>query len=669
MTGRQALKPSWDRPRWARFADDLLLAVRPYASPGKARFQLPGPRSGLGYDVDGLEAFTRTLLMAGFRLAGERGADPLGLAEWYAEGIAAGTDPTSPERWPRLDEHPQAKVEAASLALVLDLTRPWLWDRLESRVQRQVVDYLSPAVGDETYPQINWVWFRLVVQTFLRSVGGPHALAEMRADLATHDTFVRGDGWLSDGDTRAYDHYVGWALHLYPTLWARMQGADDLSAGRRERDRALLDRYLVDAVRLVGADGSPLMQGRSLIYRFAAAAPYWVGALAEVPSVPLGQLRRAASLIAEHFTHHGVPDERGLLTMGWHGEWDRLAQSYSGSGSPYWAAKGLLGLALPADHPAWTAPEVALPAESRDEVFAIPAPGWLVSSTVADGVVRITNHGTDHARVGDEVGDSPIYAKLAYSTATMPLLHLDGWTSPLDNSVVLLDADGRATHRAGMELLAIEVDGATGVGLAASVARPHWLAADTDGFNHGYGLVGEATDAGELLVVSLVRGPWEVRLARPLAPATDAVSLRIGGWPVAACTDRGVEGREARATDGRLTSRIVASSRGENAALDVDLRDDASPLGAPVATPTATFPVVDGAWVAALVELSGTPAEGDAFAVAVDTTPAGATFRVTWPDGVATTTPMDHPSAADRRREEETAGPPSGPDVHEGETR
>ena len=39
--------------------------------------------------------------------------------------------------------------------------------------RQQIVDYLAPAVGDETYPQINWVWFRLVVQTFLASVGGP----------------------------------------------------------------------------------------------------------------------------------------------------------------------------------------------------------------------------------------------------------------------------------------------------------------------------------------------------------------------------------------------------------------------------------------------------------------------------------------------------------------
>ena len=156
----------------------MLLAVRPFASPAHGRVTLPGAEGGYGHAVDGLEGFARTFLLAGFRLAGEHGADPLGLAQWYADGIAAGVDPAaasdSPERWVRLPEHGQAKVEAASLALVLDLTRPWIWDRLSPLVQEQLVDYLSPAVGDATYPRNNWVWFRLVVQTFLRSVGGPY---------------------------------------------------------------------------------------------------------------------------------------------------------------------------------------------------------------------------------------------------------------------------------------------------------------------------------------------------------------------------------------------------------------------------------------------------------------------------------------------------------------
>lgn len=644
----------WTRDTWLALADRMLAAVRPYASPGHALVTLPGPPGGYGRAVDGLEGFARTLLLAGFRIAGARGAGVDELAEWYAAGIAAGTDPAAPDRWTRLDEHAQAKVEAASIALILDMTRPWIWDRLSPAAQERVVDYLAPAVGDDTYPRINWVWFRLVVQTFLRSVGGPHSLGEMADDLATHDTFARAGGWLSDGPERAYDHYTGWALHVYPALWARMAGAADLAAGRRAADLAALDRYLRDAVTLVGADGSPLIQGRSLIYRFAAAAPFWVGALAGVPSVGAGQLRRAATAIVRHFVDRGAPDERGLLTLGWHRPWPRLAQAYSGPGSPYWASKGMLGIALPADHPVWTVPEEPLPVEERDAVRAVPAPGWLVSATRADGVVRVVNHGTDHAVEGATVGDSPLYARLGYSTATSPVLNDYGWRKPLDQSVTLVDGTGRATHRAGMRLLAVHVD-EDGVGVAGSRALAHWVDPDPGHRDHGGGRTGRSWPAGHLTVFSLVRGPWELRLARvdDLAEGVDAgtLSLVVGGWPVPDGTRITVHGGAVTVAGARLTSRLESVIGGGTAAATPV--PDGGPLGDSSVVPWLAHTTRVGAWIAALVELTGTePPERPTGTEPPERRPCRATVgdgphvAVDWPDGVATATRLDLPGHA-----------------------
>jgi hypothetical protein len=628
----------WDRQRWADHADRMLAAVQPFASPGGSLITLPGPEGGYGRAVDGLEGFARTFLAAGFRLAGERGADPHGYAERYAAGVAAGTDPRAEDRWVRMSEHGQAKVEAASIALMLDMTRPWIWDRLDASTQERVVDYLAEAVGDDTYPRINWVWFRLVVQTFLRSVGGPHSLDEMAEDLATHDTFTRADGWLADGAARAYDHYAGWALHLYPTLWARMAGAEDLAAPRRERDVALLDRFLTDAVALVGADGSPLVQGRSLTYRFAAAAPFWVGAMTGVPSVAPGLLRRAASGVVGHFSAHGAPDDDGLLTLGWHHAWPRIAQSYSGPGSPYWASKGLLGLALPADHPAWTAPEEPLPVERGDVLRTVRAPGWVISGTRADGVVRVVNHGTDHALPGARTGDSPLYARLGYSTATCPWLDDASWASPAEQSVVLLDADGRATHRSGMTTLALGIegsdgdvpDGGTPVAVAASRADVRWLTPHTGQHDHGYGRSGTATDAGTLTVVSLVRGPWEVRCVRvdALADGVETATLRVAGWPV-------VDG------DGLESAVVPLVPAAGEAASGETFRDGASPLGPHSNVPWVEVPARPGSWVAAIVTLRGTTHGPDARPPAArldDTDAAVPTAVVDWPDGARTTT-------------------------------
>ncbi|WP_460916291.1 DUF2264 domain-containing protein [Plantactinospora veratri] len=617
--------------------------------PGQALVSFPGQQGGYGRAVDGLEGFARTFLLAGFRIAGARGSGVDDLVDRYSTGIAAGTDPASPECWVRLDEHPQAKVEAASIALILDMTRPWIWDRLPSTVRERVVDYLAPAVGDHTYPRINWVWFRLVVQTFLRSVGGPHARDEMAEDLATHDSFARADGWMSDGPERAYDHYVGWALHLYPTLWARMVGAADLAAERRERDVAGLDRFLQDAVALVGADGSPLIQGRSLIYRFAAAAPFWAGAIAGVPSVGLGRLRRAATGIVRHFVDHGAPDDRGLLTLGWHRPWPRLAQSYSGPGSPYWASKGLLGIALPADHPVWTAPEQPLPVEEHDTVRAIGAPGWLVSATRSDGIVRVVNHGTDHALDGATTGDSPLYARLGYSTATSPVLAESGWVDPLDQSVTLVDGAGRATHRAGMRLLTLRLhrDGdGVGVGVAGSRALAHWVDPDPGHRDHGGGRTGRFRPAGQLTVYSLVRGVWELRLTRVVGLADGveaaALRLRIGGWAVSGAATAVCGDSVATVTGAGLTSRLEAL--GGDGTAGATAVPDGGPLAGGLVVPWLDHPVRPGGWIATLVELSGefaTTAPRQPCRTGLDEDADGLHLVVDWPDGASTATRLD----------------------------
>ena len=660
--GVTAPADDWTRGQWVAHADAILAGAMAWASPNHARITPPGDEGGYGHAVDGLEGFARTFLLAGFRIAGERGVGTEELAEFFARGIAAGVDPEAPDRWVRLDEHAQAKVEAASIALILDLTRPWIWDRLDALTRQRVIDYFSPVVGDTTYPQTNWVWFRLVVQTFLRSVGGPWSAQDVADDLARHDSFSRTDGWMSDGDERSFDHYVGWALHLYPVLWSRMRGADELAAGRTAADIAALDRFLVDAVALVGADGSPLLQGRSLIYRFAAAAPFWVGVLAEVPSLSPGALRHAANAVVGHFAANAVPDSAGLLTLGWHGPWRALAQSYSGPGSPYWAVKGLLGVMLPADHPVWAAESQPLPVQAGDTLRAVRAAGWIVSGTRDDGIVRVVNHGTDHAAAGSAVGDSPLYTRIGYSTATSPLLDAEAWENPVEQSVALVDALGRATHRAEMTLVDVRIDSVrdggeadAAVGVAASVTNAHWVTPQPSAHRHGSGLDGTVVMAGTVGVHSLVRGPWEVRLVRvdSLAPglSADALRLRIGGWPVS--------GQAPESRLDHLGAFVVADGLRSgirpllgSGVPSVATRPDSTPLGAVAVVPSIEFPVAVGGWTAVIVELSGAPRD-DGHSTAVRVVDLGThwTADVDWPDGRRTSTRLtDHRTAVEAER-------------------
>lgn len=514
------------RGHWSAYADYLLRSAHRHGTADHANIHLPGANSAYGPRSDALEAFARTFLLASFRMAGEPQSAGW-LAEWYAKGLDAGTNPSNPDRWPTPGELGQAKVEAASLAVGLALTRDLLWDKLPQRVQEQLVAWFETVIGED-YPPINWVWFQIVVETFLATVGGRSSDEDIDGGLAIHDSLYRGHGWFADGPERAYDHYVGWAFHVYPQLWALMAPADPRVQARLDLDGNRLADYLDDAAYLVGANGAPLIQGRSLIYRVAAAAPFWAGELAGHTRLSPGLARRAASGMLNYFARHGAISDGGLLSIGWHGEFAGMKQSYSGAGSPYWAAKGFLGLMLPEDHRVWTAVEEPLPLEVRDTQRLIAAPGWQVDGTVADGMVRIRNHGTDHATVDAAVADSPLYARMAYSTHTFPDLEPES----LDNGVVLLDSDGRLTHRTGFEILGQANLG--GVLAGASRARTKWILVDPDsGPDHGSGAKGTATPGPELTVVSLTRGAVEVRLVRVKATIRGARAvLRIGGWPV-----------------------------------------------------------------------------------------------------------------------------------------
>ncbi|SEJ37802.1 hypothetical protein SAMN04487917_105239 [Arthrobacter sp. yr096] len=516
------------REHWAAYADYLLRSAHRFGTEDHANIHLPGANSRYGPRSDSLEAFARTFLLASFRIAGDP-ANTAWIAEWYAAGLDAGTNPANPDRWPTPGELGQAKVEAASLAVGLALTRDVLWDRLPERVQEQLIAWFETVIGEE-YPPINWVWFQIVVESFLASVGGRYSDEDIDAGLAVHDSLYRGGGWFADGPERAYDHYVGWAFQVYPQLWALMAPNDPRVAARKKLDGERLADFLDDAAFLVGANGAPLIQGRSLIYRFAAAAPFWVGELSGHSRLAPGLSRRAASGMLDYFARHGSITSDGLLSIGWHGEFAGMKQAYSGAGSPYWAAKGMLGLALPAEHPVWTAVEAPLPVEVSDTQRLIAAPGWQVDGTVADGVVRIRNHATDHAVVGALVADSPLYARIGYSTHTFPDLSPES----RDNAVVLVDSSGRLTHRTGFEYLGSFSEGGYQVG--ASRFTAHWIEPDPDaGPDHGSGVAGTATPGPSVTVVSVTRGAVELRLVR-ISGAGSGASLRLGGWPVDAAS-------------------------------------------------------------------------------------------------------------------------------------
>ncbi|WP_066976445.1 DUF2264 domain-containing protein [Streptomyces sp. NRRL F-4489] len=629
----RALSPftGYGRAHWLALADQLLTDVRRFASPSGARIMLPGRPSSSGPDSDHLEGFARTFLLLAFRAAGCGGEAPAGLIEAYAAGLRAGTDPRHPEAWPALGQGcRQTLVEACSLALGLHLTRPWLWDHLPAVVREQVADWLQGVWGLRI-PDNNWHLFRVIVGEFLASAGAAHDRAEMAADLARIEEFSAGDGWYRDGgDPRTadhFDHYNGWALHLYPLLWARMAGAR--AADRLPAYTARLRRFLADFALFFGADGAPMHQGRSLIYRFAAVAAPWMGALADATPLSPGQTRRLASGALRHFTDRGFRDRHGIATLGWYGPYPPMVQGYSGPGSPYWLAKGFLGLLLPAGHPCWTAREEPLPVERGDRVQALPVPGFLLSATRADGIVRLLNHGSDN-QAGDTrgpgrwadrgtglgtgrggTGDAwppdrtpgdPHYARLAYSTATGPYHpyrrhdaaddRADRRPFPaVDNHIGLLHPELGLSGRTRIHRLRV-LDR-----YAASWHRPVW-----------YG-PGRSQPGARIETAAVFWGAFELRVHLVQAPA--GLSVHDSGWQVADARPPRTRTGERRAeavTDSGLTSTFV--SLAGHTAVAVAAVADGSAYGPHSAVPYATARRTTERTVhAALIALTGRGAD------------------------------------------------------------
>ncbi|MEV0241107.1 DUF2264 domain-containing protein [Streptomyces sp. NPDC050674] len=463
----------YTRAHWEAAADSLLAAVEPYASEDRALYHLPGDRAGWsGRLSDGLEGYARTLLLAAFR------RDEKAL-ERYATGLAAGVSGV----WPRIEDRGQPLVEAASIALALRLTRDLLWDRLDDGVRGRAADWLADALTAEPWP-CNWELFPVTVGGFLAEIGHEPQASRAAIDrgLERIEQWYVGDGWYTDGDGRKYDYYNGWAMHLYPVLHAWLEQDERLLTLYGDR----LDRHLRDYARLFGGDGAPMHQGRSLTYRFATTAPLWLGALTGRTPLAPGETRRLASGALKYFLDRGAVDDRGLLSLGWHGPDESVLQGYSGPASPYWASKGFLGLLLPEDHEVWTAPEEPAPVERADSVTPVGPPNWLLQSTRSDGLVRLHNHGSEDVRY------DPYYTRLAYSTVTAP-------SDSHDNSVLVAGDPART----GIEPLGV------GDGWAAS--------------RHTAGGGARVTS------VVLARGSAEVR-AHLVTGAEPGTEVRLTGW-------------------------------------------------------------------------------------------------------------------------------------------
>lgn len=379
--------------------------LKPYYSKGKARLHLGETGVTYGQTAIELEAFSRPLwALVPFWVGG--GSDPE-FEEIYRRGLAAGSDPENSEYWGECGDYDQCFVEMAAIACGLLTAPEKLWDPLSDAEKQNLARWLD-QINHHVIPECNWQFFMILVNLALKKCGMPYDPENLARGLARIDSYYSGDGWSTDGASPQKDYYIPWAIQYYGVLYAKFAADTDPERAALYRSRAEL--FAKQFIYWFDDNGAALPYGRSLSYRFAQCCFWSACVWAGLEPFPLGVMK---GLIARNFNwwlDQKMFDRDGILTIGYCYPQMYMAERYNAPGSPYWGMKCFILLALPDDHPFWTAE--ALPLPQLDALKPMPHANMLVArsegrvTAYAAGV----NEGHGHGQFPEK------YAKFAYDT-------------------------------------------------------------------------------------------------------------------------------------------------------------------------------------------------------------------------------------------------------------
>jgi hypothetical protein len=234
-------------------------------------------------------------------------------------------------------------------------------------------------------------------------------------------------------------------VHWHLLLWSRIDG------DRRPRIRNLVERrfrvYLAGIAGSFAADGARPLQGRSLGYRFAAAAPFGLAALLGIDAIPPALARRiAGGTIRRHLDDGALDPATGWFRRGVAGERPDVCERYMSSGASAWAAHAFVTLGLAADAPYWVATEGRLPVEDGPVDRPLRGPGLLVVGRASTGEILLVNARADHPDDIPGHNYTPYYGKSTYRSAfPFSVRTIDGHPGP--DGTTLFVGDGAADHR------------------------------------------------------------------------------------------------------------------------------------------------------------------------------------------------------------------------------
>ncbi|MCB7318162.1 DUF2264 domain-containing protein [Lacrimispora sp. 210928-DFI.3.58] len=376
-----------DRCDMAELFLDIIRPLKGYFSPGHAWLKVGYTKAHYGEKAARMEGFARLLWGLGPLWAQENEDLPKDLREeadgwrvFYLEGIIYGTDPGNEEYWGELLDFDQKMVEMASVASAVCLAPEKLWGELTANQQENFYRWFNQINEREVHSN-NWRYFRILVNTMWRKLGLPWNEERMKEDRALIESFYTQKGWYYDGVKTQVDYYIPFAIQFYGLLFSRFMKEEEPEYCSVLRERAA--EFSKEFVYWFAGDGSEIPFGRSLTYRFAHSAFFSAIGFAENEGVGYGVMKTLLLRNLSQWMNMPIFDNAGVLTIGYGYPNLIMSDRYNAPGSPYWGLKAFYSLALPADHPFWTAPEEEY---AYEPLKLLTEPHMLVSHTQGDHV-------------------------------------------------------------------------------------------------------------------------------------------------------------------------------------------------------------------------------------------------------------------------------------------
>lgn len=393
--------------------DDPMQFVK---QPGKSY-----PRSASRVPTEKLEGLCRTLFMAAPLLKEDPGLTLNGVkvGDYYRHQLALLVDPASPSYIaPRAANGgpSQNLVEFGGLSVALFAAPEILWDPLPAATKKALAATMLSYGDGPTVPQ-NWRYFNIFILSFYKSRGYQVNEKLLEEYLQKQLTHYKGEGWYDDAPS--FDYYSMWAFQMYGRLWSEYYGRQhypQIAKQLAENFAPLKNTYPYQ----FGRDGSMIMWGRSITYRFAAVVPFPLMGLQPEAGTNFGWMRRIASGAMLQFLQRPDFLQDNIPTLGFYGPFDPAVQPYSCRGSVFWMAKAFLGLLVPADSPFWTATENEGPWSKELKPHTVankfePGPNLLVTNYPNSGAAEIRD--APHQPASDPYRGDENYNRLSYNSA------------------------------------------------------------------------------------------------------------------------------------------------------------------------------------------------------------------------------------------------------------